>query len=83
MKGDLFSTTEKRAVQFGENIWFSQLLMETVGNMMKCQSEYDEAIKTQDSKSIQAAKLQLDSIVASLKLAAHFYDDAPEGQPGD
>ena len=41
MKDDLFSITEKRAVEFGENIWFSHLMMQTIDDMVKYEIKYN------------------------------------------
>ena len=82
MKDDLFSITEKRAVEFGENIWFSHLMMQTIDDMVKYEIKYKEAIEANDDKTIRQAKLQLEATLSSLKLAAQFYDIA-EGHLGD
>ncbi len=82
MKHDLFSMTERRATEFAENIWFSHLLKETIENMIEYQSQYDAAIASEDDNLIKQTKLQLDTILSSLHIAAHIYD-SPEGSASD
>jgi acetylglutamate kinase len=78
MKDDLFSTTEQRAIEFAENIWFSQLLTETVENLIKYETDHAAALKLNDEKLIKQTRLQLDATISSLQLAAHF-NETPDG----
>jgi len=73
--GDLFSDTRNRATQFAESIWLSQLVSETIENLVVFQKKYDEALMTNDIKLIEQAKLQIDATIASLQLAAYLDGD--------